>query len=369
MSQPKVNVNNLNLSQIPAEGSDKIVMFVYQGEAQHANLDQVISINSQSDLKEVISENDTVAYRSVYAAQIAGGQSWNAYALGLTDIDDADLLDTLKDYMKLYQPEGMCLMGMTLDWDAANEISGVIADVQAMFVGLHNSDAIDAFCILELPDKPVADTWAEFTVKATTELDGLVAANILAVPAFHKTNAGVLAGRLCSPLASIADSPRRTKTGSILGLELPQVGLDGAALETLSNIRLGVPNTFANYDGQYWGNGRTLDGATGDFQEIEYLRPLWKAAKKVRALGIASIGDRTFNNSSESIEAHKNLFKKPLKDMSKPMPDVGEIRPPKSDAVDIIWDGLKKANVYLKVQPWNSAEVITFNFSLDLSTD
>ena len=369
MSQPKVNVNNLNLSQVPAEGNDKIVMFVFQGEDGHANLDQVVAINSQSDLKDVISENDTLAYRNVYAAQIAGGQEWNAFVLGVTDVDDAGMVDTMTDYMKLYQPEGICLMGVDLDWDSANSISGFVTIIQTMLLGLHNSDAIDAFCILELPDKPVADTWAVFTAKATTELDNLVAANILAVPAFHKTNAGVLAGRLCSGLASIADSPRRTKTGSILGLELPQEGLDSATLESLSNIRLGVPNTFANYDGQYWGNGRTLDGATGDFQEIEHLRPLWKAAKKVRAIGIASIGDRTFNNSPESIEAHKNLFKKPLKDMSKPMPDVGEIRPPKSDAVDIIWDGLKKANVYLKVQPWNSAEVITFNFSLDLSAD
>ena len=38
------------------------------------------------------------------------------------------------------------------------------------------------------------------------------------VPQLHGNNVGVLAGRLANHAVSIADSPMRTETGSVLGL-------------------------------------------------------------------------------------------------------------------------------------------------------
>jgi hypothetical protein len=144
-------------------------------------------------------------------------------------------------------------------------------------------------------------------------------------------------------------------------------------LATLDENRLSCPQGYTDYPGMFWGDCNLLDEPGGDYQVIENLRVIDKAARAVRILAIKRIGNRALNDSSVSKAANKTYFMRPLRAMSKgaffagtQFP--GDIRPPADDSIEIVWPSFNAVEVYIKVRPWNSPKDITANLILDLTT-
>ena len=93
--------------------------------------------------------------------------------------------------------------------------------------------------------------------------------------------------------------------------------LELATLQALEANRFSVPMWYPDYDGLYWSDGRTLDVEGGDFQAIESLRVVDKAARRVRLLAIPKIADRSLNSTPTSIAAHQQYFAKTLREMAR----------------------------------------------------
>ncbi|EBW0835824.1 DUF2586 family protein [Salmonella enterica subsp. enterica serovar Typhimurium] len=192
---------------------------------------------------------------------------------------------------------------------------------------------------------------------------------------------GVLAGRLCNRAVTVADSPARVKTGALLNLgsdELPEDGtgktLELATLKALEAQRYSVPMWYPDYDGFYWADGRTLDVEGGDYQSIETLRIVDKAARRVRLLAIGKIADRSLNSTPGSIAAHQTLFARPLREMSTAaningVSFPGEVKPPQDGDVSIVWKSKKAVDIYIVVRTYEVPLQITISLLLDASLE
>ncbi|MEL5233819.1 DUF2586 family protein, partial [Serratia ureilytica] len=98
--------------------------------------------------------------------------------------------------------------------------------------------------------------------------------------------------------------PARVATGALVEMGSTSTPVDGsgevlelATLQALEANRFSVPMWYPDYDGLYWSDGRTLDVEGGDFQAIESLRVVDKAARRVRLLAIPKIADRSLNST------------------------------------------------------------------------
>ena len=200
------------------------------------------------------------------------------------------------------------------------------------------------------------------------------------VPTLFGNEAGVIAGRLANRAVTIADSPCRVQTGALLDLGSAEKPKDKegaeitlAHLKALEMARYSVPMWYPDYDGYYWADGRTLDAEGGDYQVIEYVRIVDKAARRIRLQAIAKIGDRSFNSTSASTEYHKTYFSAVLREMSKSATIAGktfpgECMPPKEGDIEIVWKSKTKVAIYIKVRPYDCPKEITVNIFLDLET-
>jgi hypothetical protein len=169
----------------------------------------------------------------------------------------------------------------------------------------------------------------------------------------------------------------RTATGALVGLgdtplDTDDVALSMAVLTALDEAKLSVPQSYVDYPGMYWGDCNLLDIPGGDYQVVENLRVVDKAARAVRLLAIAKIANRNLNNSNISIAANKTYFARPLREMSRSVlinnvQFVAELQPPADDAVNIVWTSQTAVQIYLKLTPFNSPKTITANIYLDLS--
>lgn len=364
MTIPSVTTNEQNLGQGEIAGPEKKMIYILKGASGDINLDTLVSLDSQTDLKEVMVEG-TRYFDLMEAAQVAGGQKWKAW---LYAMEDPKLFGPVLDtYVPLYEPEGFCLIDPFLITATGAVMKTAIEAIQSQIVSFHNTYALECFCVLEFPDKEPANSWTQFQTKLDSAIGAVVAKDILVVPNLHKINAGAVSGRLCHSGISIADGLHRVMSGAILGLQEPQAGLTGSVLKDIANARCVVPFSFANFEGVYWSKSITLDAAGGDYQALENLRVIKKIARNIRIKGIYNIGNREFNDSAESIDKNQTDFMDVLKDMAEPTPEVGEIRQPKPGAIKIVWTTTTKVKVYVKAQPFNSPDDIEFNLSLDLS--
>jgi hypothetical protein len=227
------------------------------------------------------------------------------------------------------------------------------------------------------PTESTGQTWADYEVAQAALTDGVAANRCGAVPQLHGNDLGVLMGRLCNRAVSIADSPMRVGTGPVVGLGATPVDMDGvelpdATLATLDANRLSCIQRYVDYPGTYFGDLNLLDVPAGDYQVIENLRVVDKAARAVRVLAIARVANRSFNSTPVSTAANKTYFSRPLREMSHSTVFAGEhfpgeIKPPADDAVTIVWPTKTSVEIYLKLQPYNAPKDITANIMLDLS--
>lgn len=366
----KVQVNNLNLGQGEIRAIERHVLFV--GRFGHADEESTLfSVNSQTDIAAEFAESNL--RDQVLAAQLNAGQNWTAAVYPLADGEDWEDAADKANEVQSFEFVALC------------DVKSSKADIEAVHDKLFSLQAKlgrYVFGLVALPgiDKPT-QSWSEYEA-AQIALVGDIAKHLLVpVPQLHGNNVGVLAGRLANNAVSIADSPMRTATGSILGLgasSLDQIPTDKdekplelATLGTLANNRLSVPQVYPDFEGVYWSDGSTLDATGGDFQYIEHLRPVLKASREVRILAIRRIADRRLNSTPNSIEQNKSYFMSPLRAMSKSylingVTFPGDIQPPKDGDIQIIWKSNKQVVVPMVVRPYSSGKDITVNIMLDL---
>ena len=366
MSLGKVQVNNLNLGQGDVKAIERHFLFV--GRAGHVDEEsQLYSVGAQTDLEEVFA--DSALRQQVIAGQLNAGQNWTAAVYPLAVAEDVfEAIDRANE-VQSFETVVFCDLSTTAEQISAKHdyLFSLQAKLGRFVSGLVAVAGIDI----------ETQSWPVYEAATVALVNGLANHLVMPVPQLHGNNAGVLAGRLCNAAVSIADSPMRVATGSVMGLGAAPVDsgdepLSLASLNTLAEARFSVPQWYPDFEGIYWGDGSTLDAAGGDYQYIESLRVVHKASREVRILAIRRVANRTLNSTPNSIELNKSYFMKPLRIMSKSYTILGtqfpgDITPPIDGDITIDWPTNKSVVIYMVVRPYNSPKAITVNIMLDLS--
>ncbi|EDT6782493.1 DUF2586 family protein [Salmonella enterica subsp. enterica] len=223
------------------------------------------------------------------------------------------------------------------------------------------------------------EKWAEYVTAMTTLQKGIAAYAVQLAPMLFGNEPGMLAGRLCNPSVTIADSPARVATGALVNMgrsDKPTDSdgreLDIAILKALNTARFSVPTWYPDYEGYYWADGVTLDVDGGDYQAIEYLRVADEIARQVRLLAIPRIADRSLNSTPASVATHQQLFAKPMRDGAKSLKINGTVFPglcmsPRDGDVQITWPKKDRVQIAIVVRPYNCPKEITISIMLDES--
>ncbi|QNS14280.1 DUF2586 domain-containing protein [Mannheimia bovis] len=371
---PGVQINTLNLLSGENKEIERHALFV--GVGTH-NVGKLLSLSPDSDLDKLLGEEKTVLKSQIKAAMLNAGQNWFAYVYIAAE-DGYDFVKAVSEANAVSSFE-YAVNTYTLGVDKQK-----INALQSLYFELVAKLGRRTFFIQSIEpintDEDSGESWDDYVAKLVRLQETLACEHVMLVPTLFGNEVGVIAGRLANRAVSIADSPCRVLTGPLLEMgsaEKPK-DKDGSELnlshlKALEKARYSVPMWYPDYDGYYWSDGRTLDVEGGDFQAIENLRVVDKAARAVRLLAIAKIGDRSFNSTAYSTEYHQQYFAKPLRDMSKSTTVngkefPGECFPPKDDAVTITWHSKTKVTIYIKVRPYDCPKEITVNIFLDLET-
>ncbi|EJQ6596280.1 DUF2586 family protein [Vibrio parahaemolyticus] len=366
MATGKVEVNNLNLGQGGIPEIERHLLYI--GRTDKAELQgKVTRVNNMTNLDEVVADDALGA--NVKAAQLNGKQNWTGAIFGLADgdsweyaVDTANLTDSF---------EGICIVDVVADkaefttmQDKATELTSKLGRWVFFLAACAGIDAD-------------TQTWSDYETAMLALVKDVAANMVTPVPMLNGNNVGVLGGRLCDRAVTVADSPMRVATGSLLGLGKMPVDSAGNPLEmstisALADARYSLPQWYADMEGVYWTDATTLEAKGGDYQYLEYVRPVHKLNRRVRIKAIRRIADRILNSTPPSIELNRTYFSKDMRDMSKTteiggIPFPGEIMPPRDEDVSIQWMSKTKVNIGLMVRPHNCPKHIVVNIGLDLS--
>lgn len=362
----KTTVSTGQKSQGSTPDIERKFLFIGVGDT---NLNALVSLNAQSDLEALLGTNSSDIKTQLIAAQLNGGSAWEAYAVPVGPSDDWIVAVDLA--METISPEAIVVCtpvttGAEISAYQAKAISILAALNRQVFI-LGASPGIDAG----------AETWAAYEAAQAAITAAIAADRVGIVPQTHGNNLGVLAGRLCRADVSIADSPMRVRTGAVLGLgaapsDVNGVLLSSATQSTLDSNRLTVVQWYPDYPGIFFGDLNILDAPGGDYQAGENLRVVLKAARAIRLRAIPRIADRSLNSTPISLAANKTYFMAPLRSMAKStffagQQFPGEIKPPKDDAIDIVWESATSVKIYFKLTPYESGKQINAFVFLDLS--
>lgn len=394
MAQGIVAVNNLNLGQGDFPEIERTALFI--GVASK-NVGKILSLNTQSDLDDELGSiparteaeiesglpGMTQGLRAqLGAAKLNAGENWQAYAAPIAAGSDWRQAALHAIETANVSPEiiAVCVPVTTAaDVMAGYNLSEVLRTQYARRVivlmaarGIvvdHNSGSPDG----SIPPK---ESWSDYLTAMAAITEGVSAYRVGVVPLLHNNDLGALVGRLCNRSVSIADSPMRVSTGPVIGLDTVPTDiflkpLPSAVLSTLDQQRFSVPQRYVDYPGTYWGDCNLLDDPAGDFQVIENLRVVDKAARAIRILAIRRVANRMLNETPGSIAAAKTYFMRPLREMSRSVQFAGEVFPgdivaPSEDSITIVWPSRTHVEIYIKIQPYNSPKSITANIILDL---
>lgn len=392
MTWPSVDINQINNHSGEVSGVEQIMLFVGLAGAPLGDSHPLLAVSAESDLDDVLAKASPDLFEQVRAAQLNGGQNWGAYVLLAEELVEED--PDNPEQQKITAPDWLSNIELALSkvgvegvmlCDDVNDISAGrtrINDLQALRASVISSLGRRVWFITTVASPAALETpldWAGYREFLNDLQDGIKADAVQLVPSLWGNEAGVLAGRLCNRAVTVADTPARVATGELLGLgigssDLP-VDKDGvelslAWLKAFEAIRYSVPMWWADYEGMYWADGRTLEAKGGDYEAIEYLRVMDKVARRVRLQAIAKIGNRTLNTTPVSIETHKTFFGKTLREMSRTtqlggVTFPGEVEPPKEGDVTITW--LTKTHVVIGIvaTPYGCPKQITVNIGLD----
>ncbi|TOH54218.1 phage tail protein [Vibrio parahaemolyticus] len=369
MATGKVEVNNLNLGQGGIPEIERHLIYI--GRTDKAELQgKVTRVNNMTNLDDVVADDALGA--NVKAAQLNGKQNWTGAIFGLAA--DATWQEAVDIANRTDSFEGICIVDVVADkadftamQDKATELTSKLGR-WVFFL---------AACPGITAEGEGAQTWSDYETAMLTLVKDVAANLVTPVPQLNGNNVGVLGGRLCDHAVTVADSPMRVATGSLLGLGQMPVDSAGKPLEmstiaALAEARYSLPQWYADMEGIYWTDGSTLEAKGGDYQFLEYVRPVHKLNRRVRIKAIRRIADRILNSTPPSIELNRTYFSKDMRDMSKTteiggIQFPGEIMPPRDEDVSIQWMTKTKVNIGLMVRPHNCPKHIVVNIGLDLS--
>ncbi|WP_447075814.1 DUF2586 domain-containing protein [Vibrio alginolyticus] len=369
MATGKVEVNNLNLGQGGIPEIERHLIYI--GRTDKAELQgKVTRVNNMTNLDDVVADDALGA--NVKAAQLNGKQNWTGAIFGLAA--DATWQEAVDIANRTDSFEGVCIVDVVTDkadftamQDKATELTSKLGRWVFFLTACPGITA----------EGEGAQTWSDYETAMLTLVKDVAANLVTPVPQLNGNNVGVLGGRLCDRAVTVADSPMRVATGSLLGLGEMPVDSAGKPLEmstiaALAEARYSLPQWYADMEGIYWTDGSTLEAKGGDYQFLEYVRPVHKLNRRVRIKAIRRIADRILNSTPPSIELNRTYFSKDMRDMSKTteiggIQFPGEIMPPRDEDVSIQWMTKTKVNIGLMVRPHNCPKHIVVNIGLDLS--
>lgn len=369
MAIPEIVVNALNLSQGEFPTVEKYLLFIGEGAT---NNDTILFLNTDSDLDVELGAADSEIKRNVEAAKLNAGQNW---AAAVIPVADGSLWDAAVD---LAMNENVRVEGIVICTPVAAQAD--LTAMQAKAVEINAEYGRRVFFIAAADAiNPATQTWAAYITAINDLTDGLSAFRVSVVPYIYNNAVGIYAGRLCNDQVSIADTPMRVRTGSLVGVDQSMLPVDSAGVrysnahaKALNDQRFSVPVMFADYEGVYWSDGQTLDAATGDFQVIENLRVVDKAARAVRLVLITLLGDRSFNSTPVGTAWATGKLMRPLREMSKStvfqgIPFPAELKPPQEGDIAITWKTRTEVEIFMVARPFEIPKAITANIILDLS--
>ncbi|QBJ32324.1 DUF2586 domain-containing protein [Hafnia alvei] len=372
MSWPQVTVNQVNQLQGETKEIERTVLYIGMGKT---NAGKTVAVNTQSDFDALLGEADSPLKSNVKAAMLNAGQNWAGYVHVLAQDSEPEAWeDAVRAAQAVASVEGVVLVDDVSDKAPINAASSL------------RSELIDKYgrwvwFALAVQAPQAEETWAEYLERLSALQQGIAASAVQLVPRLWGNEPGVLVGRLCNRAVTIADSPARVATGALLELGSDTLPVDGigvavdlATLQALEKQRYSVPMWYPDYDGMYWSDGRTLDAEGGDYQVIEYLRTVDKAARRIRLQAIAKIADRSLNSTPSSIAAHQAYFAKTLRAMAisvqiNGVTFPGEVKSPQDGDVTIVWKSATAVEVYMVVRPYECPKSITVSLLLDTSIE
>lgn len=371
MALGSVTVNNLDLGQ----GSPTAVecLNLFTGVAGSSDVtDQVHAINMSTDLDDLLGTTSSNLKTQVQAAVNNGGQNWFGYLLPLSN--SADLLDSVDDAVGQVSVESVVCCDPV---SSKSELEDMHAKAESM-IGKYQRRTFFQAAFRELDTSNDGESWSDYASAAKAITDNVAAERVVVVPMLYPDFLGTLAGRLANKSVSVADSPMRVATGSLVGnyadrpVDAKGRPLDKSVLLDLhDNGRFTVPTWYEDYDGTYTSDGYTLAPETSDYRIIENLRVTDKAARRIYLLAVARIANRLLNSSPKSIAFNETYFMTPLREMShgadiNGTPFPGEIEPPQAGDIVIEWPSKYAVEVYFTLRPYGSPKSITTNITLDL---
>ena len=363
MALGKVNVSAQDTGSGEFSTPERQLVFV--GYAAK-NTGSTLYLDQTSDLDELLGTNNSNMKTTVAAARLNAGPNWTCIAMPRSSLDEweAGIDDAMANNRVC---EGVVFTdGVTTQ-----------AEIVAMYakqVAIENEYARSLFFMVPTNAMTTSQTWAEFIAAHDAIQDGVAAETIMLVPEVYAGWCGALAGRLCHEDVSIADSPMRTASGTIVGLAALPADKDDVVYnmshaKALNDARGSVPQIYADYDGFYVSDGMTLATEASDFQVIENLRPINKVKRQTRILMVKKVADRSLNSTPASISAHETYFMRPMVDMSKSGVLTPDLKAPKEGDVTITWPTRTSVNVAIVAQPYNSPKSISAYIRLNLTSE
>lgn len=372
MSWPQVTVNQVNQLQGETKEIERTVLYIGMGKT---NAGKTVAVNTQSDFDALLGEADSPLKSNVKAAMLNAGQNWAGYVHVLAQDSEPEAWeDAVRAAQAVASVEGVVLVDDVSDKAPINAASSLRSELIAKYGRW-------VWFALAVQAPQAEESWAEYLERLSALQQGIAASAVQLVPRLWGNEPGVLVGRLCNRAVTIADSPARVATGALLELGSDTLPVDGtgaavdlATLQALEKQRYSVPMWYPDYDGMYWSDGRTLDAEGGDYQVIEYLRTVDKAARRIRLQAIAKIADRSLNSTPSSIAAHQAYFAKTLRAMAisvqiNGVTFPGEVKSPQDGDVTIVWKSATAVEVYMVVRPYECPKSITVSLLLDTSIE
>ncbi|AJJ59484.1 DUF2586 domain-containing protein [Yersinia pseudotuberculosis] len=376
MSWPQVNIDQKNQLQGETKEIERAVLYIGTGKV---NAGKTLAVNTQTDFDVLLGTDASTVKSCVNAAMLNAGQNWNGFVHVIAEpaknaeIDPLAWVSAVRAAQLVASVEGVVVV-LPADKATITAAASLRAELLAKFGRW-------VWFVLAVDGPQVEEGWPEYLVRLAALQQGVAASSVQLVPRLWGNEPGVLAGRLCSRAVTVADSPARVATGPLLEMgsdaqpvDGKGVALDLATLQALETLRYSVPMWYPDYDGMYWADGRTLDVEGGDYQVIEYLRIVDKAARRIRLQAIAKIADRALNSTPGSIAAHKTYFSKVLREMARStqingITFPGEVKPPKEGDVVITWRTATKVEIYIVVRPYECPKSITVSLMLDTALE
>ncbi len=359
MAWPTVTIIIQNLMQGPIATVDNHFLFVGYGTVTGEER-PLYMVDSTSELDEVLDEASAEYLANLKAAQLNAKQNWTAGVLILDQGDNWQ--DAVKKANEVSSFEATAVHIPAVD-------KAFIESAITLRTELKASLGRETFVICRLPaidnDAATGKTWEKYMADSTAIVTDIASEYVTVIPTLHENldTFGKGVGRMANGEVSIADSPARVMTGSVVGntdflTDKNGDSLQLAHLKGLESNRLSVPMWYPDYPGQYWTTGNTLDVPGGDYQDIRHIRVAMKAARFVRIRAIARIADRKFNSTPSATEAAKIYFTQDLRRMAR-TGDPGEILPPEEDDIRIKWVTNEEVEIYMQVQPYDCPVKIT----------